>query len=548
MGICIDMEIENVFTNNAIIKTFNAHNVEILGTLEEPLFRAADIGLLLEMTNIRKTLTSFDKGERVVTRAYTRGGAQEVTMLTEQGLYKLLMISRKPIAKQFQKWIFSVIKEIRLNGKYDHDKQVEEFNAKLETLQQQNMKLAKNITVGECLKKSHEDIIRHNCLIEAHIGKYCVYIAKVLDLENDQYIVKIGSTYAINTRKYDLNAKFIEVLFLDVFPCDHNYVKFEKMLQNHETVRRHFYSVAKSTETFKISKTFSYDTLLRIAKQMHINFVGVTSEDIREDRRVELRKQEMDFGRELLEKTNEIDIFEMYKSFINLQSEIANIAGKHKAISTQNEDLKKLIHTLIDKVDALEKNDNNKSQPQPQQTYQPTHEIVPINNPRGPKVQIYDENGVYQKTFASYMDAVRIIDGASRTTIGICAKDKTLYKGYRWHLIEPGEDDTPKDIGETVEKKIIRKGLIAMLNLGKTEIVKVFADQKTASHARQMSSGAAICKAIKEKTQSSGHFGIGKIVATTCETTISNITFCPSRPKLLAVSRSTNSMSRRETL
>ena len=31
------------------------------------------------------------------------GREQETNMLKEQGLYKILMISRKPIAKQFQK-------------------------------------------------------------------------------------------------------------------------------------------------------------------------------------------------------------------------------------------------------------------------------------------------------------------------------------------------------------------------------------------------------------------------------------------------------------
>ena len=44
------------------------------------------------------------------------GRLQETNMLTEQGLYKILMISRKPIAKDFQKWVFNIIKEIRLNS------------------------------------------------------------------------------------------------------------------------------------------------------------------------------------------------------------------------------------------------------------------------------------------------------------------------------------------------------------------------------------------------------------------------------------------------
>jgi len=51
-------------------------------------------------------------------------GKQEVVFLKEPGLYKLLMISRKPVAKTFQKWVFNVIKEIRLKGKYDLEEQL----------------------------------------------------------------------------------------------------------------------------------------------------------------------------------------------------------------------------------------------------------------------------------------------------------------------------------------------------------------------------------------------------------------------------------------
>ena len=46
-------------------------------------------------------------------------------MLTEHGLYKVIMRSNKVIAKQFQDWVFDVLKEIRLTGKYQLEKQLE---------------------------------------------------------------------------------------------------------------------------------------------------------------------------------------------------------------------------------------------------------------------------------------------------------------------------------------------------------------------------------------------------------------------------------------
>jgi anti-repressor protein len=56
---------------------------------------------------------------------HTLGGDQQVTFLTEKGLYKVLFKSRKPIAEKFQNWVCEVIKEIRLNGLYDLQKEIE---------------------------------------------------------------------------------------------------------------------------------------------------------------------------------------------------------------------------------------------------------------------------------------------------------------------------------------------------------------------------------------------------------------------------------------
>lgn len=48
-------------------------------------------------------LQGIDKEEKVLNIVYTLGGEQECWFLTEDGLYEVLMQSRKPIAKQFKK-------------------------------------------------------------------------------------------------------------------------------------------------------------------------------------------------------------------------------------------------------------------------------------------------------------------------------------------------------------------------------------------------------------------------------------------------------------
>jgi prophage antirepressor-like protein len=112
-----------------VVKAFNTNNLHteivIKGTSEEPLFRANDIGIILEISTIRSVIRDFNETEKVVHTMHTLGGDQQVTFLTEKGLYKVLFKSRKPIAEKFQNWVCEVIKEIRLNGLYDLKKELE---------------------------------------------------------------------------------------------------------------------------------------------------------------------------------------------------------------------------------------------------------------------------------------------------------------------------------------------------------------------------------------------------------------------------------------
>ncbi len=47
---------DNTNSDNLLIKQFNGLNIQVYGTYEEPLFKAKDIGELLGIEKIRKTL------------------------------------------------------------------------------------------------------------------------------------------------------------------------------------------------------------------------------------------------------------------------------------------------------------------------------------------------------------------------------------------------------------------------------------------------------------------------------------------------------------
>ena len=88
----------------------------IYGTIEEPLFLAKDVAKWIEHSDVHKMLQSVDDDEKGRNNVPAPGGEQECWFLTENGLYEVLMLSRKPIAKKFKKEVKRILHDLRLNG------------------------------------------------------------------------------------------------------------------------------------------------------------------------------------------------------------------------------------------------------------------------------------------------------------------------------------------------------------------------------------------------------------------------------------------------
>lgn len=85
------------------------------GDFEEPLFLAKEVANWIDYSesNVSKLVAMVDEEEKVRNIITTLGGNQEMWFLTEDGLYEVLMQSRKPIAKQFKKEVKALLKNIR---------------------------------------------------------------------------------------------------------------------------------------------------------------------------------------------------------------------------------------------------------------------------------------------------------------------------------------------------------------------------------------------------------------------------------------------------
>ena len=95
--------------------TLLGKEIDVWGTAEEPLFRASDVAEWLGMSNVTDMVSRVDQEER---SKFNLGRQGEGWFLTEDGLYEVLMQSRKPIAKQFKKGVKEILKSIRKTGGY----------------------------------------------------------------------------------------------------------------------------------------------------------------------------------------------------------------------------------------------------------------------------------------------------------------------------------------------------------------------------------------------------------------------------------------------
>ena len=129
---------------------------------------------------------------------------------------------------------------------------------------------------------------------------------------------------------------------------------------------------------------------------------------------------------------------------------------------------------------------------------------------RGFKVQCYSEDGrTLVKTYVGYTDAIRqmSLEDPSVLRIKAAVNNRTLYQGFRWALLERSlPDDTKQDIGGTETNTEINKGLIAMLDLHKTRIEKVYCDQIEAAKDRQLKTASSVSMAMSAQRMCSGHY------------------------------------------
>jgi prophage antirepressor-like protein len=105
--------------SNIQIFNYQSNEVRTVEMGGEPWFVLKDVCNILGVVNDRNVAARLDEDEKGVCQMDTLGGTQNVTVVSESGLYHVILRSDKPEAAPFRKWVTSeVLPSIRKNGGY----------------------------------------------------------------------------------------------------------------------------------------------------------------------------------------------------------------------------------------------------------------------------------------------------------------------------------------------------------------------------------------------------------------------------------------------
>ena len=403
------------------------------------------------------------------------GQNKETILLTVDCFKNFCMLSGTPKSKEIRKYY---IKMENIMNQYTENQ--------LEKYQMKTIELQTNLKQSQI----ETSMKRSEVLIEMSKNKILVYVCKIQQLDNGNTIIKIGDTSDIESRMKALNSKFAcKVIVLDIFLCDNSY-RFEQFLHNSPEIVKYKYTnvinnMSSSTETYLINNYKQYDKIVRFINDNILKFT-----------------KDIEFMKLLIEDKK-----------LNVEKDKINLINGLMQMCKNIEE----IHNLLDKVfNTNETPSENITQEESKQ--EPVATSASISHIQGPVIQIYHKDDLTKvvKVFNSISDAIRTFntyqpgdEKPSFTSIKLAFQHKTLYLEHRWNLInrdEPNQNQT-REIGETVTTKQRKCGQVAMLNLDKTKIVKVYPLSKDAA-ADILQHPSAICSAIKYGSVLHNHYWI----------------------------------------
>lgn len=193
-------------------------------------FVGRDVATALGYSNPRKAIADHiyeeDKG---VTKCYTLGGTQEITVINESGVYALVFGSKLPKAKEFKRWVTSeILPSIRRHGAYMTDdilaKTIENPDFLINLLTEMKEEKQRRIAAEEKIKADRSKVLFAESVEVSKVSILVGDLAKLIKqngyeigqkrlfewLRANGYLMKSGNSYNMPTQ-YSMELGLFEV-------------------------------------------------------------------------------------------------------------------------------------------------------------------------------------------------------------------------------------------------------------------------------------------------------------------------------------------------
>ncbi|GEN30276.1 prophage antirepressor-like protein [Cerasibacillus quisquiliarum] len=177
---------------NQLTKMFDGHKLTIIEKGGEPIFKLSDVCKILGLGNPSQVKTRLEDGvisNEVILDNLNR--QQQATFVNEDGLYDVILDSRKPEAKRFRKWITSeVLPSIRKTGSYSTSVDIRQLSPELQIMNNMVQALAKQEIEAKKMKQEIQETKKEL----SDVRKVFVLNPKNWRREVNDIIIKISKT------------------------------------------------------------------------------------------------------------------------------------------------------------------------------------------------------------------------------------------------------------------------------------------------------------------------------------------------------------------
>ena len=366
------------------------------------LYCLQDLGKILNLSNVHKTVCTFNNQDRMKMKTKTNGGEQDASYLTYTGLMRFISRTRSPRTIEFINKI-----GLTINTQFFSSPECDTLRCIMDAFQ-------------------NEEMVEQYTVLTYRLDLYFPRYKLAIECDENHH-----NQFADDYRELKIKKNIPDCVFIRFKPFDKNFNIFKVINQIYQHI-----IAQKNTET---------------TEGHHVETVESNNTETIEVNDVDSPTP------------NNIEI-------THVDEPVPQIQAGPTMEEPDNTFVKRRVHSRSPKVCQYDKT---------------TLELI----------NIYD----------SIIDVIRKFNSSSPSALKEAAKNRTIYKDYRWMMMDRESTETPVP-QPTVASHQKNIEPIAMIDIKQTKILEVYACQRDAASARNLAGFSTISRSIKNKSISSGHY------------------------------------------